>query len=194
MKTQLQMTTKTLKPFLFITFVLAWGVAAAHYIFHDQIAAIFGEISLTNPSAVLAVYGPGFGSMFLILRHYEMKGSGKFVQRLTMRHTSRLWWLLVILAIPAIMVFGAALNGDNVFSFTFSPWHLVIPALVLALFSGLIEEPGSRGLALYGPPIFRRNGWQTGAALMGFAFAGQPVVLQEGAIKTGRADVLPTTP
>jgi len=194
MKTQLQMTTKTLKPFLLITIVLAWGVAATLIFFHDQIAAIFGEISLTNPLLILAVYAPGFGSLVLILHHYEMKGSGKFVQRLTMRHTSRLWWLLVILAIPAIMVFGAALNGDNVFSFTFSPWHLVIPALMLALFSGLIEEPGSRGLALYGPPIFGRNGWQTGAALMGFAFAGQPVVLQEGAKKTGRADVLPTTP
>ncbi len=124
-----------------------------------------------------------------------MKGSGKFFQRLTLRHESRLWWLLVILAIPAIMVFGAALNGEfNYFSFTFSTWHLVIPALVLGIFSGLIEEPGSLGLALYGPPIFSRNGWQTGAALMGFACAGQPVVLQKGAKRTWRADVLPTTP
>ena len=38
------MKTKTLIPFLAITFGLTWGIAALLIFFTDQIVAIFGEI------------------------------------------------------------------------------------------------------------------------------------------------------
>jgi uncharacterized protein len=148
MNSHSEMPTKTLKPFFIITFSLTWGVAALLIFFYDQVVAIFGEISMTNPLFILAVYAPGFASIFLVLRQYGLKGLGKFFQRLTMWRTSKLWWLFVIFAIPGIMYIGAALKGENIFSFPFSPWYQVIPALVLALFLGPIEELGWRGLAL----------------------------------------------
>jgi uncharacterized protein len=148
MKPQSEMTIKTLKPFFIITFGLTWGVAALLIFFYDQVVSIFGEISMTNPLFILAVYAPGFASIFLVLRQYGLKGLGKFLKRLTIWRTSKLWWLFVIFAIPSIMFIGAALKGENIFSFPFSPWYQVIPALLLALFLGPIEELGWRGLAL----------------------------------------------
>jgi uncharacterized protein len=148
MKTESEMTIKALKPFFIITFGLTWGVAALLIFFYDQIVAIFGEIGMSNPLFILAVYAPGFASLFLVLRQYGLKGLGRFLQRLTMWRTSKLWWLFVIFAIPTIMYIGAALKGETNFSFPFSPWYQVIPALALALFLGPIEELGWRGLAL----------------------------------------------
>ena len=39
------MKTKTLIPFLAISFGLTWGLAAILILFYDQVVAIFGEVS-----------------------------------------------------------------------------------------------------------------------------------------------------
>jgi len=113
MKTKPELTTKTLIPFLIITFGMTWGVAALLIFFYDQVVAIFGEISMTNPLFILAVYAPGFASIFLIMRHYGFKGLGSFFRRLTLWRTSKLWWLFLIFAIPTIMFIGAGLHSTT---------------------------------------------------------------------------------
>ena len=60
------MNTKTLVPFLAITFALTWGLSALLILFYDQVVAIFGEISTTNPLYILAVYSPGFAGIALV--------------------------------------------------------------------------------------------------------------------------------
>ena len=148
------MKTKTLIPFLALSFGLTWGIAAILILFYDQVVAIFGEISLTNPLFILAVYSPGFAGVFLVWRHYGIKGLGSFFRRLTLWRASRYWWLFLILGIPAIMYAGAAVKGTISDPFPFSPWYQVLPALVIALFLGPIEEFGWRGLAL---PLLQRR-------------------------------------
>jgi membrane protease YdiL (CAAX protease family) len=146
--------TKTLIPFLAITFGLTWGLAALFLMFSDQIAAITGEIGLTNPLVILAVYSPGITSVFLIWWYYGLKGLGSFFKRLTLWRLPLGWWLFLILGIPAVFYIGAALKGTVNTPFPFSPWYLVLPALVIALFLGPIEEFGWRGLAL---PLLQRR-------------------------------------
>jgi uncharacterized membrane protein YuzA (DUF378 family) len=68
------MGTKPLFQFLAISFGLTWGLAATLIFFYDQVVAIFGEISMTNPLFILAVYSPGVAGVFLIWRHYGIKG------------------------------------------------------------------------------------------------------------------------
>lgn len=148
------MTIKTLVPFLALTFGLTWGIAILLILFPDQLAAIFGELSQSNPLFILAVYSPGFVSVFLVWRHYGLKGLGSFFRRLTLWRASRLWWLFLILGIPVIFFAGAALKGTISDPFPFSPWTLVLPALVLALFLGPMEEFGWRGVAL---PLLQRR-------------------------------------
>jgi hypothetical protein len=148
------MTIRTLVPFFALSFGLTWGIAALLILFTDQIAAIFGELSQSNPLFILAVYSPGIVAVFLVWRHYGSKGLGSFFRRLTLWRASRLWWLFLILGIPVIFFAGAALKGTISDPFPFSPWTLVLPAIGGALLLGPIEEFGWRGVAL---PLLQRR-------------------------------------
>jgi membrane protease YdiL (CAAX protease family) len=148
------MTVKTLVPFLAVTFGLTWGIAALLILFTDQIVAIFGEISSSNPLYILAVYSPGIVGIFLVWRYYGLKGLGSFFRRLTLWRMPRVWWLYLLLGIPFLNYLGAALNGTISDPFPFSPWYLVFPALAQAFFLGTIEEFGWRGLA---QPLLQRK-------------------------------------
>lgn len=149
-----EVTTKTVGPFLAITFGLTWGLAALLFLFTDQIVAIFGEISAANPLFILAVYSPGFAGVFLAWRQYGVKGLGSFFRRLTLWRAPGLWWLFIILGIPAIVYSGAAIKGTINDPFPFSPWPKMFPAMAMALFLGPIEELGWRGFAL---PMLQRR-------------------------------------
>jgi len=148
------METKTIVPFLAITFGLTWSLAALLIGFYDQIVAIFGEISMTNPLFILAVYSPGFAGVFLVWRHYGLGGLGSFLRRLTLWRAPILWWLFLIVGIPVLFYGGAAVKGSLSDPFPFSPWYQVLPAMAVALFIGPIEEFGWRGLAL---PLLQRR-------------------------------------
>ncbi len=152
--TQSRMTIKTLIPFLVLTFGLTWGIAALLILFTDQIVAIFGEISSSNPLFILAVYSPGIVGIFLVWRLYGLKGLGSFFRRLTLWRMPLVWWLFLLLGIPALAYLAAALKGTISDPFPFSPWQQVFPALLLAFFLGTLEEFGWRGLAL---PLLQRK-------------------------------------
>ena len=148
------MKTKTIIPFLAITFGLTWGLAALLFLFYDQIVSIFGEVSMTNPLFILAMYAPGIAGIFLVGWYYGLKGLGRFFKRLTLWRAPVIWWYFLILGIPALVYAGAALAGSIRDPFPFTPWYQVFPALAVALFLGPIEEFGWRGLA---QPLLQRK-------------------------------------
>lgn len=148
------MKTKTLIPFFAITFGLTWGLVAMLILFYDQIVAIFGEVSMTNPLFILAAYSPGIAGIFLVWRNYGLKGLGNFFRRLTLWRASGWWWLFLVLGIPVLVYAGAAITGSISDPFPFSPWYQVFPAMAIALFIGPLEEFGWRGLA---QPLLQRK-------------------------------------
>lgn len=149
------MGTKTLWAFLALTFGLSWVPMALFMIFPDQLTALFGEISTSNPFFLLAVYAPGISGVFLVWRHYGLKGLGSFFRRLLLWQAPLAWWLFLLLGIPAIVYAAAALNGTISDPFPFSPWTMVFPALIQSLLLGPIgEEFGWRGLVL---PLLQRR-------------------------------------
>jgi membrane protease YdiL (CAAX protease family) len=147
-------TTKTVAPFLALTFGLTWGIGTLLVLFSDQLTAIFGEIGTSNPLIILAVYAPGFAGVFLVWWHDGLRGLGSFFRRLTLWRAPLVWWLFLILGIPAVVYTGAAIKGTLGDPFPFSPWTQALPALALALLLGPIEEFGWRGLAL---PLLQRR-------------------------------------
>jgi membrane protease YdiL (CAAX protease family) len=65
------------------------------------------------------------------------------------------WWLFLILGIPAISYLSAALKGTISDPFPYSPWYQVFPALLQAFFFlGTMEEFGWRGIA---QPLLQRK-------------------------------------
>lgn len=148
------MTMRSLGPFFAIAFGLAWGLFVLLVLFTDQIEAIFGPVSGTNPVFVLAVYAPGIAGVLLVWRHYGIKGLG-FFRCLTLWRMPIRWWLLLLIGMPAVKYLGAALNGRLTDPSPFSPWHAVLPALVGVLFIGPVgKEFAWRGVAL---PLLQRR-------------------------------------
>jgi membrane protease YdiL (CAAX protease family) len=148
------MKTKTLTPFLVLTFSLTWGIAAILILFNDQVTAIFGELTPSNPLYILAVYAPGIAGVFVVWRNYGLKGVGSFFRRLTLWRMSGSWWLYLVVGIPVIAYLSAALNGTIGDPFPFTPWTQVFPALLAAFFLGSMEEFGWRGIA---QPLLQRK-------------------------------------
>ena len=149
------MGTKTLWAFLALTFGLSWVPMSLFMLFADQFTALFGEMSSTNPFFLLAVYAPGLSGIFLIWRHYGLKGLGSFFRRLFLWRAPVRWWLFLLLGIPVIVYAAAAINGTISDLFPFSPWTMVFPALVQSLLLGPMgEELGWRGFAL---PLLQRR-------------------------------------
>jgi uncharacterized protein len=148
------MSFSTLVPFFALAFGLSWGIVVLLILFPNQIEAIFGELSYTNPLFILAVYAPGIAGVLLVFRHYGIKGLLSFFRRLTLWRMSLAWWLVLLIGMPAVFYVGAALSGTLTDPFPFSPWYAVLPALALALFIGPIEEFGWRGVAL---PLMQRR-------------------------------------
>ncbi len=146
--------TKKLILFLAITFGLTWGIATLLIVFPDQVESIFGELSMSNPLFILAVYSPGLAGIFMVWKMSGLKSLPSFFRRLTLWRGPTWGWIFALLGIPAIMYIGAILTGTVSDPFPFSPWSLVIPALALALFLGPVEEFGWRGFAL---PLLQRR-------------------------------------
>ena len=149
-----QAESKMLAPFLAISFGLTWGLAALLFVAYDQVVAIFGEVSMSNPLFILAVYAPLIAGTIIVWKTYGFKNLGRFFQRATLVRTSAWWWVFIIVVIPLAMYAGAAIKGTANSPFPFSPWYLVFPALVQTLLLGPVEEFGWCGIAL---PIMQRK-------------------------------------
>jgi hypothetical protein len=147
------MSLKTVGVFLAIAFGLGWGLAILGIVFTEQVEAIFGEISGTNPLFILAVWTPGLAGVYLVWRHWGRSGLRSYFRRLAMWRMPGAWWLFLIFGIPAVKYVGAAFNG-TIGEFPYSPWYDVLGALGLALIIGPVEELGWRGLAL---PLLQRR-------------------------------------
>jgi len=144
---------RTLWWFMAITFGLGWGTGALLFLFTDQIEALFGPVSGTNPVFILLVWSPAIAGLTLMWRHYGRSGVGDFLRRLTLWKTPTPWWVFLLLGIPAVKYAGAAFNG-TAGDFPFSPWYGLLPAMAIALFVGPVEELGWRGVAL---PLLQRR-------------------------------------
>lgn len=151
---QVNSTNKMLKPFLIMAFGLTWGLAALLFVAYDQIVTLFGEVTMSNPLFILAVYAPLIASIIMVWKTFGFKSLGRFFRRAALVRISIWWWLFIILIIPATMYAGAAIKGTFNTPFPFSPWYLVFPALLQALFLGPMEEFGWSGIAL---PVMQRK-------------------------------------
>lgn len=139
--------------FFALAFGLGWGCAVLMVLFTAQIEALFGPIGYTNPAFILVVYSPSIAGIALVWWYCGVAGLGRYFRRLALWRLPGVWWLFLLLGIPAVKYLGAVFNGKAT-EFPFSPWYGVLPALLAALLIGPIEEFGWRGVAL---PLLQRR-------------------------------------
>lgn len=147
------MSFKTLVPFFSMAFGLSWGVGMLMLPFGDKLEAIFGPMSYTNPLFILLVYAPGISGIALVLYHYGFEGFVSYLKRLTLWRVPRGWLAYLAVGIPAGFYLAGAIKGTSL-AFPFDPWYRVIPALLVGLAIGPMEEFGWRGVAL---PLLQRR-------------------------------------
>jgi len=167
--TKREMTGKTLMAFFAIAFGLSWGLMSLYFAFPDQLERTFGPVGYTNPLFVLAVYAPALAGIGLTLRHHGLRGLGSFLRRLTLYRMPAAWWTFLLLGVPAVFYLGATIKGTFPAPFPFSPWYEVVPALLIGLAIGPMEEFGWRGFAL--PLLQRRFSPFTASLVLGAIWA-----------------------
>lgn len=147
------MSFRTLVPFFSMAFGLSWGLASLAIFFADKLEPIFGPIGYTNPLFVLAVYAPGLSGIALVLYHYGFRGLRSYLKRLTLWRIPGGWFAYLLIGIPAAFYVAAGFKGASL-AFPFSPWYRAVPALLIGLAIGPMEEFGWRGVAL---PLLQRR-------------------------------------
>jgi uncharacterized protein len=157
-----ELTVRSAWKFFAATFGISWGLGMLVVLFMDQVESVLGPLGYTNPAFVLMVYSPGFVGLFMVWRHYGVRGLRLFFGRFTLGRMGRGWWLLLMIGMPAVFYAGAVVNG-NIGDFPFDPWYRVLPALIPAFLIGPIEELGWRGIAL---PLLQRRFTPLSAALI----------------------------
>jgi CAAX protease family protein len=73
------MNLRTLRTFLISTFVVSWGIGMLLSAFPDRAEALFGPMGYTNAAFILIVYTPGIVAVVLVVRHYGIRGLGRFL-------------------------------------------------------------------------------------------------------------------
>ena len=146
---------KSLAPFLFITFGLAWGIVALFILLPDKMTALFGELSGKHPLFFLAVYAPAIAAFIIVTYYGGILGFRQFLSRLLLWRCSPAWYAFLIFGIPLLFFGGSALKG-NLFTelFPFSSVQTLILAMLFMIIKGPVEEFGWRGLAL---PLLQRK-------------------------------------
>jgi len=141
------MNFKTLVPFFALAFGLGWGIVALLILFPEQTQAVFGPMGYTNPLFILAVYSPAIAGIRLVWRHHGFKALGGYFRRLALWRMPLPWWIFLVFGIPAVFFVGAGIKGTISEPFPFSPWYELLPALVIGLVIGPVEEFGWRGVS-----------------------------------------------
>ncbi|WP_319370020.1 type II CAAX endopeptidase family protein [uncultured Ilyobacter sp.] len=150
-----KISTRSLMPFLLITFIVTWTILGLYIFLPNKMTSIFGKITGDHPMFFLAVYSPAIAAIIVVLHSSGIKGVQSYLRRVLIWRSTKSWYTFLILGIPLIFISGSALKG-NLFTepFQFSSFHSLFMAFLLTAIKGPVEELGWRGVAL---PLLQRN-------------------------------------
>ena len=153
-QTRNDVNTRSIVSFVLLTFGITWGVVAVLLIAPQLIPAFLGPMGVTNPVYILAVWALGLVGMGLIAWHTGFAGLRRYFGRLLNLDVAWQWWAFVLLALPAVKIAGAILNGTPFAGWLVTqPFGQVLGITLFMLFLGPFEEFGWRGFLL---PLMQR--------------------------------------
>jgi membrane protease YdiL (CAAX protease family) len=147
-------TTRNLIPLMLLIFGITWGCFWLLMSPPQGMPPLLATQGVTNPFYIIAVWSPGLVAMALIIWGAGFGGLRRYFGRLFDVGVSWQWWVFVLLALPAVKITGAALNGTPVTGWlVLHPIEEVVGLTIFMLFLGPVEEFGWRGFAL---PLMQR--------------------------------------
>ena len=141
--------------FLFVTFLITWGVIGIYIVAPDQAAGMFGEISGSHPLFFLATWSPAIAAFVVVCLHGGRSGLRGFLARLFLWRGSWGWAAFILFVIPLVFIAGSLIKGGPVLA-PLPPdgAGVVVVALFMMLFLGPVEEFGWRGVM---QPLLQRR-------------------------------------
>ena len=103
----------SLVPFFALTFAISWGLAAFLVFFPEQIEAIFGPVSASNPIFILAVAGPTVAATLETYRRTGWAGLRNLYARILRWRFGVQWYAAVLIGLPAIAYLVSRLAGPE---------------------------------------------------------------------------------
>jgi len=144
-----------LLPFTLITFAISWGILGLYIFLPERAVGWFGDLTGKHPAFVLAVWGPAFAALAVVLYFGGIRGAAAFLSRLRLWRCSSGWALFLMLGIPLVFAAGAAVKGTLLSNpLPFDTFGAALAAMMFMMMLGPVEEFGWRGVAL---PLLQRR-------------------------------------
>ncbi|WP_033931113.1 CPBP family intramembrane glutamic endopeptidase [Vibrio cholerae] len=140
--------------FLFITFSISWFIIGSYIFFPVSMRHYFGDINGAHPLFFLATWAPAIAAFIVIFVYRGFSGIYAFLSRLLLWRCSIYSWLVILLVLPLVFIFGSLIKGGGIIT-NVEPhgWSSLVVLLFMMLFLGPVEEFGWRGFA---QPILQR--------------------------------------
>ena len=150
-----EIPTSALYIYLFLTFLITWGVIGT-YIFAPELAVgMFGEISGSHPLFFLATWSPAIAALGVVYLHGGLTGIRAFLGRLLMWRGSWGWAAFIPIVIPLVFVAGSLIkSGPALAPIPPEGVGAVVALMFMMLFLGPVEEFGWRGVM---QPLLQRH-------------------------------------
>lgn len=145
--------TRSLPPFLILTFLMAWGFIALLVVMPAPLERVLGPPRSSHPFFVLAVWAPALVALALVRRTAGRGAVRRYLSRLLLWRAPAGWYAFLVLGIPALFFAGAALGGSLSGELEHSSPGALLQTMALMAVLGPVEELGWRGLAL---PLLQR--------------------------------------
>lgn len=158
------MKTRDLALFIFLAFLISWGIIGLYLFLPDFMNSVFGPLTGEHPLFYLATYAPALAAIILVVARAGFDGVRRLLSRLLLWRCSVGWLALLVVGLPAVFIVGAWISsGSLVLALPFPSLSAYLLALVLMGIKGPVEEIGWRGLAL---PLLQRVMTPLNAALV----------------------------
>lgn len=119
---------KYLVIYLSISFILCWGIGFIYVFFGEYVTPITGELTLTHPIAIIALYSPSVAGLIVYFTLDGMAGIKGILSKVIPRKQDLFWFPLLF---SVMVLFALSMHyGSVLFGFGVPKITLTVPEMI----------------------------------------------------------------